>query len=153
MTSTEETPKYENGLQQQQQQQQQQLMPPIRNPQRSLSSSPTYGRVVYLHFACRAPLPIGSFLRVTSSQLWAPGTLTPSDPTDAKNISVKANEAALPDNTVDGMLESGIGGHGDSESVKLSYASSVEMVTSPGEFCDMLGSITRECLYFDICSI
>ena len=59
----------------------------------------SYGRVVKLHFACRAELPIGSTLRVTSSQLWAPGTLTPSDPTDAKTVSQQATETGLPDNS------------------------------------------------------
>lgn len=104
----------------------------LQNPQRPIdspSSTTTYGRVVYLHFACRAALPIGSFLRVTSSQLWAPGSLTPSDPTDAKNIRMTANENALPNNTVDGFVDAdGL------ENVGLTYASSVEMVTSPGEF-------------------
>ncbi len=103
----------------------QQIIPPLQNPQRPLSNSTSYGRIVYLHFACRAPLPIGSFLRVTSSQLWAPGTLH-NDPTDAKNVSVEANQSALPNNTVDGLID----GFGESEG---SYASSVEMVTSPGE--------------------
>ncbi len=108
---------------------------PHNHPTRSLSTTTTYGRVVYLHFACRAPLPIGSYLRVTSSQLWAPGTLTPSDPTDAKTISVKANELALPDNTVDGVVDGGDGEAGFfGANVQLSYASSVEMVTSPGKF-------------------
>jgi hypothetical protein len=111
-----------------------QKSPVMGHPPRQLSSTPTtYGRVVYLHFACRAPLPIGSYLRVTSSQLWAPGTLTPSDPTDAKTISVKANELALPDNTFDGMVDAA-DGEGLGSNVQISYASSVEMVTSPGKF-------------------
>ena len=113
-----------------------QLLPPLSAPQRPLSTPTTYGRVVYLHFACRAPLPIGSSLRVTSSQLWAPGTLTPGDPTDAKTISIKANELALPDNTADGIIDAGEGdgNFGVCANVQGSYASSVEMVTSPGMF-------------------
>jgi hypothetical protein len=98
----------------------------------------SYGRVVKLHFACRAELPIGSTLRVTSSQLWAPGTLTPSDPTDAKTVSQQATETGLPDNSNvnvnvnvdgdDGALA------GMSHSIIQSYASSVEMVTSPDQW-------------------
>ena len=93
----------------------------------------SYGRVVKLHFACRAELPIGSTLRVTSSQLWAPGTLTPSDPTDAKTVSQQATEAALPDNSnVDGDDAGALAGM--SNSIIQSYASSVEMVTSPDQW-------------------
>jgi len=92
----------------------------------------SYGRVVKLHFACRAELPIGSTLRVTSSQLWAPGTLTPSDPTDAKTVSQQATETGLPDKSNvdgdDGALA------GMSHSIIQSYASSVEMVTSPDQW-------------------
>lgn len=130
-------------------------LPPLAHPERPLGSTTTYGRVVYLHFACRAPLPIGSYLRVTSSQLWAPGTLTPSDPTDAINVSTKANELALPDNTTDGMIGVEGDAFGFGANVQLSYASSVEMVTSPGAF---KGSF-HCCLFFvshfkiDVCHI
>jgi len=101
-----------------------------------MSREESYGRVVRLHFACRAELPIGSSLRVTSSQLWAPGTLTPSDPNDAKTVIQQASELALPDNSnVDG--EEGHGASalaGMSHSIVQSYASSVEMVTSPDQW-------------------
>ena len=63
---------------------------------------PTEGRVLRLHFSCRAALPFGSYLRVTSSRLWAP---------DAGDV-VDAGDQHGPDN-------------------KKQYASSVEMVTSP----------------------
>jgi len=104
------------------------------NPDPDTANTTTYGRVVYLHFSCRAALPIGSSLRVTSSQLWAPGTLRPTDPSDANNVSVQASELALPDNTVDGALD--VDGHDGAFAphVHLSYASSVEMVTSPEEW-------------------
>ena len=106
----------------------------------------SYGRVVKLHFACVARLPIGSSLRVTSSQLWAPGMSTPSDPTDAKNVSQQANASALPDNSIPsdffaddeqaasaGILGSSSFGNADA-SIIHSYASSVEMVTCPDTY-------------------
>lgn len=120
--------------------------------------SSSYGRVVRLHFACRAELPIGSSLRVTSSQLWAPGMNTPTDPNGAKMISAQASESALPDNQIGDDANGtgarggvGVGGRGGgaanggssvvgsagdgwSPSVQESYASSVEMVTSPDEW-------------------
>lgn len=58
------------------------------------------GRVVRLHFKCRAELPLGSTLRVTGSTLWAP------------NESLETS----------------------SSSSRGSYASSIEMVTSPDTY-------------------
>ena len=120
--------------------------PEIQDLDPSTADSSSYGRVVRLHFACRAKLPLGSSLRVTSSQLWAPGILTPHDPNGAKMISAQASESALPDNQI-GASGSGGGGVGHdphaglngnvmgmSQSVQESYASSVEMVTSPDEW-------------------
>jgi len=77
----------------------------------------SYGRVVLLHFACRAALPIGSCLRVSSSELWCPGMLTPDDPMDAERVS---RDAASDANSM--SVES------------QHYASSVAMVTSPEDW-------------------
>mmetsp|Transcript_56880 Transcript_56880/g.138475 ORF Transcript_56880/g.138475 Transcript_56880/m.138475 type:complete len:1411 (+) Transcript_56880:138-4370(+) len=97
------------------------------------------GRVVRLHFRCRAELPIGSSLRVTGSSLWAPTSLTsPNDPTNAIAISADASYEA-------GYTELGNQGDvpvdldfverellgADTASGQGIYASSVEMVTSP----------------------
>ncbi|KAL7566116.1 hypothetical protein ACA910_003890 [Epithemia clementina (nom. ined.)] len=82
------------------------------------------GRTVRLHFRCRAELPIGSFLRVTGSSLWAPGTPS-SDPADAA-FSVERTEASAFPTTLDEL-------EGDHHSQSL-YASSVEMVTTPEEY-------------------
>ena len=59
------------------------------------------GLVVRLHFACRAALPHGSSLRVTSSSLWAPERQAQTDGGDG------------------GIVDSSV------------YASSVEMTTTP----------------------
>jgi len=96
-----------------------------------------YGRVLLIHFACRAPLPMGCFLRVTSSHLWAPGTLAHiSDPTDAKAVSVKTVDIALPDNITDGEVDTEIHMQGGTVNPTgaYAYASSVEMVTSPDTY-------------------
>lgn len=87
----------------------------------------SYGRVVRLHFACKAELPIGSSLRVTSSHLFDPGSLTPADPNDAKSASATAAHSSLPDNANMDISQMSL-------SVQQSYASSVEMVTSPDEW-------------------
>jgi hypothetical protein len=87
----------------------------------------SYGRVVRLHFACKAELPIGSSLRVTSSHLFDPGSLTPADPNDAKSASATAAQSSLPDNANMDISQMSL-------SVQQSYASSVEMVTSPDEW-------------------
>lgn len=87
----------------------------------------SYGRVVRLHFACRAKLPIGSSLRVTSSHLFDPGSLTPADPSDAKSASALAAKSSLPDNANMDISQMAF-------DVQQSYASSVEMVTTPEEW-------------------
>lgn len=85
------------------------------------------GRVVRLHFCCRAELPIGSFLRVTGSTLWAPGQLTAQDPTNAHHISMEQTSQAIPTTSVLGdTLPDG--------SDEFNFCSSVEMVTSPDEY-------------------
>eukprot|EP00581_Thalassiosira_minuscula_P010704 CAMPEP_0183728300 /NCGR_PEP_ID=MMETSP0737-20130205/27687_1 /TAXON_ID=385413 /ORGANISM="Thalassiosira miniscula, Strain CCMP1093" /LENGTH=110 /DNA_ID=CAMNT_0025960199 /DNA_START=68 /DNA_END=397 /DNA_ORIENTATION=+ len=49
----------------------------------------TPGRILRVHLACRAPLPIGSTLRVTGAHLWDPTELgsSASDPTGARRVS------------------------------------------------------------------
>lgn len=95
-----------------------------------------YGRILLLHFACRAALPMGCSLRVTSSHLWAPGTLSHiSDPTDAKAVSVETVDVALPNNLTDGEVDTEIPIHGGvNPTGAYAYASSVEMVTSPDTY-------------------
>lgn len=89
------------------------------------------GRVVRLHFRCHAALPIGSFLRVTGSTLWAPGTaagLGPGDPSDAA-----ANTSDdVPD--VSGGGGNSAGADGAVIPVSALYTSSVEMVTTPEDY-------------------
>ena len=87
----------------------------MSNSKTSTSSiPPVNGKVIRLHFACRAELPHGSFLRVTSSALWAP-----SSNIDEKHFSTSFQEdnhspASEYTNDTSNM-----------------YSSSVEMVTSP----------------------
>lgn len=76
---------------------------------------PLNGKVLKLHFACRANLPHGSFLRVTSSNLWG---------VTIQNGSV-ASPATL--NTEGHYIEM------DAEH-KAIYSTSVEMVTTPEEY-------------------
>jgi len=67
------------------------------------------GKVLQLHFACRAELPYGSSLRVTSSSLW----------------STVGN----------GYVSTAQGGDDDFEQEQKSlYASSVELVTTPADY-------------------
>jgi hypothetical protein len=79
------------------------------------------GRVLRLHFTCRAELPIGSFLRVTGSSLWAPGS-SALDPTDAAPTLEHLNQV---DYNADANMPL--------ETSNL-YTSSVEMVTSPATY-------------------
>jgi len=83
------------------------------------------GRVVRLHFECRAELPIGSVLRVTGSSLWAPTSAgTHSDPMNAHHIAQERQEDAAFAGAIDDA------DYWYSHPTNL-YASSVEMVTSP----------------------
>ena len=109
----------------------------------SVTAPPLNGRVVRLHFKCRAELPIGSYLRVTGCTLWAPGS-SAQDPTDAHQI---AKEEALegfpvrdPEEEAAANLDSldGAGGF-DEETTGMPttqsmYTSSVELVTTPDEY-------------------
>lgn len=96
----------------------------------SISSLVPAGRVVRVHFTCRAELPMGSSLRVTGSSLWAPTSLTsPSDPMNAHQIAKEtAATAGFPSfgNDAEDSLEYWI----NNTPTNL-YSSSVEMVTSP----------------------
>lgn len=107
-----------------------------------MTAPPLNGRVVRLHFKCRAELPIGSYLRVTGCTLWAPGT-SAQDPTDAHQI---AKEEALegfpvrdPEEEAAANLDmEGVGGF-DEETTGMPttqsmYTSSVELVTTPEEY-------------------
>lgn len=101
----------------------------MTTPHRSEASAPALlsaarpGRVVRLHFECRAALPIGSFLRVTGSSLWAPG-INASDPAEAAPaVGQTTEEGAFP------VTE-------EASSTALCaarslYTSSVELVTTP----------------------
>lgn len=81
------------------------------------------GSVVRAHFKCHAELPIGSFLRVTGSTLWAPGTQA-TDPSDAIPTVGKAEQAAFPVSDEDHSIMN----------LHALYTSSVEMVTTPDEY-------------------
>jgi hypothetical protein len=83
------------------------------------------GRVVRLHFSCHAALPIGSFLRVTGSTLWAPGT-DAQDPSDASPAANQTEAAGFPVQEDSELNASG--------NVSALYTSSVEMVTTPDEY-------------------
>lgn len=89
------------------------------------------GRVVRLHFTCRAELPIGSFLRVTGSSLWAPGTAV-QDPADAAVSVDRHQESAFfltEENDATNMFSTlhHVG-------MNALYTSSVEMVTTPDDY-------------------
>lgn len=96
----------------------------------SVSSYVPAGRVVRIHFTCRAELPMGSSLRVTGSSLWAPTSLTsPSDPMNAHAIAKEtAAKAGFPSfgNDTEESLEYWI-----NNTPTSLYSSSVEMVTTP----------------------
>ena len=83
------------------------------------------GRVVRLHFCCRAELPIGSSLRVTGSTLWAPAQLTAQDPTNAHHISIEQTSEAIPTTSVVGEEIP------EEDDSAFTFASSIEMVTTP----------------------
>eukprot|EP00566_Odontella_aurita_P023825 CAMPEP_0113546966 /NCGR_PEP_ID=MMETSP0015_2-20120614/12096_1 /TAXON_ID=2838 /ORGANISM="Odontella" /LENGTH=211 /DNA_ID=CAMNT_0000447473 /DNA_START=51 /DNA_END=683 /DNA_ORIENTATION=- /assembly_acc=CAM_ASM_000160 len=111
-------------------------------------NSPSVGRVVRLHFACRAPLPLGYTLRVTSSTLWAPsaqGALAGDDAAAEALSSSVANDAyhsgssnapggstGLGSSTVRDSAEmAAAGGSGEYSGGVGVYSSSVEMITTP----------------------
>jgi hypothetical protein len=77
--------------------------------------APLNGKVLKLHFACRAKLPHGSFLRVTSSNLWG-STIQSGSIASTAISNTDANYVEL-----------------DSEH-KIIYSSSVEMVTTPEDY-------------------
>ena len=87
------------------------------------------GRVVRLHFQCRAELPIGSSLRVTGSSLWAPTHVTAEDPTQAQTIAsqtvpqAQLNSSPASEDWVDVTVLN--------QSHASMYTSSIEMYTTP----------------------
>ena len=115
------------------------------------------GRVVRLHFQCVAELPMGSFLRVTSSTLWAPGSAAtdPTEATPALLSAASAGEGFTTSNTTTSTTgrsssskttTSSSSKHAPPPPVDDStanssttvggglYTSSVEMVTSPDKY-------------------
>jgi len=102
------------------------------------TAPPLNGRVVRLHFKCRAELPIGSYLRVTGCTLWAPGS-SAQDPTDAHQIAQEEASKAFPvaENAEEAAVESidqideELAGMPSTSSM---YTSSVELVTTPDEY-------------------
>lgn len=92
------------------------------------------GRVLRLHFTCRAEIPIGSFLRVTGSTLWAPGT-SALDPTEATPTVEHINRLDYSGNADHGTshdpYQRSNSNGGDVITSSNLYTSSVEMVTSP----------------------
>jgi hypothetical protein len=90
------------------------------------------GRVLRLHFTCRAEIPIGSFLRVTGSTLWAPGT-SALDPTEATPTVDHINhlDAGHGTSQYDPYHNTNHNSGADAIASSNLYTSSVEMVTSP----------------------
>lgn len=107
----------------------------MENPAFKLSTQPLAGRVVRLHFRCHAELPIGSSLRVTGSDLWAPGTAA-SDPCDAAHATNNMSDhgSGSADYVANSFGMNGAGASFDGPSAGVLYASSVEMVTTPDEY-------------------
>lgn len=91
---------------------------------------PAPGRVVRLHFCCKAELPIGSMLRVTGSTLWAPSQLSAQDPTNAHHVSVQETSQAMPTTSTLGEAIP----DSEGEEHLFNFSSSVEMVTTPSTY-------------------
>ena len=87
------------------------------------------GRVVRLHFECRAELPIGSSLRVTGSSLWAPTHVAAEGPTDSQAIAsqtvpqTQITSSPASEDWVDVTVLN--------QSHASMYTSSIEMYTTP----------------------
>jgi trehalose 6-phosphate synthase/phosphatase len=89
-------------------------------------SIPVDGKVLRLHFACHAKLPMGSYLRVTSSQSWSSTSLKNNH---SRNSSSNSSNILRSHNHTpnDIMKDDDL----DDEHNSSLYSSSVEMVTSP----------------------
>jgi len=99
----------------------------------SISSMVAVGRVVRVHFTCKADLPMGSSLRVTGSSLWSPTSLTsPSDPMNAHHIA-KDNATSAGYSSFGNDSEDSLEYWFNNNPTNL-YTSSVEMVTTPDEY-------------------
>ena len=96
-----------------------------------LSNLPVNGKVLRLHFACRARLPHGSMLRVTSSAFWATMASSTNPLTDPSNQN-PTNLTAADNTSGNGTDDRSHGGNGSEESGI--YSSSVEMVTDPDTY-------------------
>ncbi len=104
------------------------------SPQRSSGhSGDVGGRVVRLHFRCHAELPIGSFLRVTGSTLWAPGSQA-ADPADAVATMGLTEQSAFSATApaVGGAME--VASEDSDAAMNALYTSSIEMVTTPEDY-------------------
>lgn len=89
---------------------------------------PLPGRVIRLHFKCRAELPIGSSLRVTGSTLWSPGHLAQEDPMQSHALaSQTASQAPILSTGGEDWVDADIFGTIQSSV----YTSSIEMYTTP----------------------
>mmetsp|Transcript_11069 Transcript_11069/g.17059 ORF Transcript_11069/g.17059 Transcript_11069/m.17059 type:complete len:1126 (+) Transcript_11069:150-3527(+) len=89
---------------------------------------PLPGRVIRLHFKCRAELPIGSSLRVTGSTLWSPGHLAQEDPMHSHALaSQTASQAPILSTGGEDWVDADIFGTIQSSM----YTSSIEMYTTP----------------------
>ena len=110
------------------------------------------GRVVKIHLACRASIPIGSHLRVTGTHIWDPTeTGNPDDPSNAASVASQIGQSAYDKGKLglggmvvneDEVAQTG-DGHGSSVLERQAlqggihddrsswHATSIEMVTSP----------------------
>jgi hypothetical protein len=87
------------------------------------------GRVVRLHFQCRAELPIGSSLRVTGSSLWAPTHVSAEDANHGQAITSQsmAEGNIQPSSTLEDWVDVTV----LNQSHANMYTSSVAMYTTP----------------------
>lgn len=92
--------------------------------------APVDGKVLRLHFVCHAELPMGSCLRVTSSQSWSSTSLKNNHSrisgSNSSNINILRSHNHT--NNHDIMKDDDLD---DNEHNSSLYSSSVEMVTSP----------------------
>jgi len=101
-----------------------------RNPLAGISTHPSdvpvNGKVLRLHFACKASLPYGSVLRVTSSSFWA--TMASSS---TRPVAAPPGPAANSNDTPGTGIDADDPYAGGDAGI---YSSSVEMVTDPDTY-------------------
>eukprot|EP00548_Thalassiothrix_antarctica_P008912 CAMPEP_0194133568 /NCGR_PEP_ID=MMETSP0152-20130528/3683_1 /TAXON_ID=1049557 /ORGANISM="Thalassiothrix antarctica, Strain L6-D1" /LENGTH=1134 /DNA_ID=CAMNT_0038828897 /DNA_START=38 /DNA_END=3443 /DNA_ORIENTATION=+ len=93
------------------------------------ADQPFPGRVMRLHFKCRADLPIGSALRVTGSTLWSPTHLAQEDP--LQTLSAASQTASQAPILSTGAEEDWVDVNILNQSHASTYTSSIEMYTTP----------------------